>query len=158
MTNEHAKAQMADILETVQSQMRAIAQVQQDRAQITASATVRKRVTVTVNADYKVIETKFTPDIDDLTYTEIAKAVTEAAQNAATEVARKTQELMAPIQSERARLPKITELVDGMDDFAIPEPVEASLAPPNSPEREPNAPAEAEPDGSRSRTATDSSW
>ncbi|MEU4319043.1 YbaB/EbfC family nucleoid-associated protein [Nocardia fluminea] len=158
MANEHAKAQMADILETVQTQMRAIAQVQQDRAKIIASATVRKRVTVTVNADYKVIETKFTPDIDDLTYTEIAKAVTEAAQQASVEVARKTQALMAPIQSERARLPKITELVDDMDGFAIPQPVEASLEPPNSPERE--RLSTDEEDGSRdpSRPATDAGW
>ncbi|MDO3647293.1 YbaB/EbfC family nucleoid-associated protein [Nocardia mangyaensis] len=158
MANEHAKAQMADILETVQEQMRAIAQVQQDRAKIVASATVRKRVTVTVNADYKVIETKFTPDIDDLTYTEIAKAVTEAAQQAATEVARKTQEMMAPLQQERARLPKITELVDDMEGFAIPQPVEASLAPPNSPEREPGSAPEREENTERARTATDSSW
>ncbi|MFD4432650.1 YbaB/EbfC family nucleoid-associated protein [Nocardia sp. NPDC058497] len=158
MTNEHAKAQMADILETVQKQMRVIAQVQQDRAKIIASATVRKRVTVTVNADYKVIETKFAPDIDDLTYTEIAKAVTEAAQQAAAEVARRTQEMMAPIQSERARLPKITELVDDMDGFAIPQPVEASLEPPNSPERE--RLSDDEEDGSRdpSRAATEASW
>lgn len=158
MANEHAKAQMADILETVQEQMRVIAQVQQDRAKIVASATVRKRVTVTVNADYKVIETKFTPDIDDLTYTEIAKAVTEAAQQAAIEVTRKTQVLMAPVQQERARLPKLTELVEDMDEFAIPQPVEASLAPPNSPEREPDPTADAEVDASRPRTATDSGW
>ncbi|WP_336085372.1 YbaB/EbfC family nucleoid-associated protein [Nocardia sp. SSK8] len=158
MANEHAKAQMADILETVQEQMRAIAQVQQDRARIVASATVRKRVTVTVNADYKVIETKFTPDIDDLTYTEIAKAVTEAAQQAATEVARRTQELMAPLQRERARLPKITELVDDMDEFAIPQPVEASLAPPNSPEREPDPTRPEDGAAARPRTATDSGW
>ena len=146
MANEHAKAQMADILETVQTQMRAIAQVQQDRAKIIASATVRKRVT------------KFTPDIDDLTYTEIAKAVTEAAQQASIEVARKTQQLMAPIQRERARLPKINELVDDMDGFAIPQPVEASLEPPNSPERE--RLSTDEEDGSRdpSRPATDAGW
>ncbi|MFE3542337.1 YbaB/EbfC family nucleoid-associated protein [Nocardia sp. NPDC059177] len=158
MANEHAKAQMADILETVQEQMRAIAQVQQDRAKIVASATVRKRVTVTVNADYKVIETKFTPDIDDLTYTEIAKAVTDAAQQAAAEVARRTQEMMAPLQRERTRLPKITELVDDMDGFAIPEPVEASLAPPNDPERELLPDPVDETGGDRQRTATDSSW
>ncbi|MFB7877973.1 MULTISPECIES: YbaB/EbfC family nucleoid-associated protein [unclassified Nocardia] len=158
MANEHAKAQMADILETVQEQMRAIAQVQRDRAQIVASATVRKRVTVTVNADYKVIETKFTPDIDDLTYTEIAKAVTEAAQQAAVEVGRRTQELMAPLQRERARLPKITELVDDMDGFAIPQPVEASLAPPNSPEREAGSALPDDGAVARPRTATDSGW
>ncbi|MEV0684051.1 YbaB/EbfC family nucleoid-associated protein [Nocardia sp. NPDC050378] len=158
MTNEHAKAQMEDILETVQQQLRKIGQVQQDRAKLVASATVRKRVTVTVNADYKVIETKFASDVDDLTYTEIAKAVTEAAQQAAAEVARKTRELMAPVQTERARLPKLTELVEGIGDFTIPQPVEASLEPPNSPERE--RLSSDEEDGARdpSRTATDAGW
>ncbi len=159
MTNEQAKAQLADIIEGVQEQMRSIAQVQRDRAEIVASATVRKRVTVSVNADYKVIETKFSADIDDLTYPEIARAMTEAAQQAAAEVARLTKEMMAPLQDARSRLPKLTDIVAGMPDLLVPEVVEASLAPPNSPERQEisegdqllGAPG-------RSGSATDSSW
>ncbi|MFE7717976.1 YbaB/EbfC family nucleoid-associated protein [Nocardia rhizosphaerihabitans] len=160
MTNEHAKAQLADILEGVQAQMRAIAQVQQDRARIVASATVRKRVTVSVNADFKVIETKFSSDIDDLTYPEIARAVTEAAQQACAEVARQTAAMMSPIQDGHTRLPKITDLVDDMPDLLVPQPVEASLAPPNAPERLEDSPAEPQYEAAPNRpgSATDSSW
>ncbi len=159
MTNEQAKAQLADIIEGVQEQMRAIAQVQRDRAKIIASATVRKRVTVSVNADYKVIETKFSSDIDDLTYPEIARAMTEAAQQASAEVARLTQEMIAPIQENRSRLPKLTDLVSDMPDLVVPEAVEASLAAPNAPERQESSEGDqllGAPD--RSGSATDSSW
>ncbi|MGW6423887.1 YbaB/EbfC family nucleoid-associated protein [Nocardia sp. NPDC055053] len=157
MTNEHAKAQLADILDGVQEQMRAIAQVQQERAKIVATATVRKRVTVSVNADYKVIETKFSTDIDDLTYPEIARAVTEAAQQACAEVARQTAAMMSPIQQNHARLPKLDDLVGDMPDLRIPEAVEASLAAPNAPERLEESAAEPQYQH-RPGTATDSSW
>ncbi|KQY33249.1 hypothetical protein ASD42_15340 [Nocardia sp. Root136] len=159
MTNEQAKAQLAEIIEGVQEQMRGIAQIQRDRAKIVASATVRKRVTVSVNADYKVIETKFSSDIDDLTYPEIARAMTEAAQQASAEVARLTQEMMAPLQEGRSRLPKLTDLVADMPDLIVPQAVEASLAAPNSPERQENSEGNellGAPD--RSGSATDSSW
>ncbi|MFD4460660.1 YbaB/EbfC family nucleoid-associated protein [Nocardia sp. NPDC058480] len=159
MTNEQAKAQLADIIEGVQEQMRSIAQVQRDRAKIIASATVRKRVTVSVNADYKVIETKFSDNIDDLTYPEIARATTEAAQQAAAEVARLTQEMMAPLQESRSRLPKLTDFVADMPDLIVPEAVEASLAAPDSAERQEISEGDqllGAPD--RSGSATDSSW
>ncbi|MFC4124722.1 YbaB/EbfC family nucleoid-associated protein [Nocardia rhizosphaerae] len=159
MTNEQAKEQLAEILDGVQSQMRAIAQVQQERARIVASATVRKRVTVSVNADFKVIETKFSADIDDLTYPEIARAVTEAAQQACAEIARRTAVMMAPIQEGHARLPRLNDLVGDMPDLRVPEAVEASLAPPNDPERLMDSASEQRyPAAERPGTATDSSW
>ncbi|MGS2808670.1 YbaB/EbfC family nucleoid-associated protein [Nocardia sp. MW-W600-9] len=156
MTNEQAKADLAEIIEGVQDQMRAVARIQQARAEIVASATVRRRVTVTVNADNKVIETKFGADIEDLGYAEIAKAVTEAAQQASAEVARKVNELMAPFQQQRARMPKISDLVEGMPEFRIPPTVEASTAPPDSAERRGGGedPAQRE----RGSAATDSGW
>lgn len=90
MANERAKAELAGLIEEVGQQFREIARIQEERAQLTASATVRrKRVTVTVNADGVVIETKFGPNIEDLSYSEIAAAVTEAAQKANAEVLRK---------------------------------------------------------------------
>ncbi|MGK8511909.1 hypothetical protein ACRS5S_29100 [Nocardia asiatica] len=56
MTNEQAKADLADILDGVQEQMRIIARLQQERAELTGRATVRgKRVTVVVNADNAVM-------------------------------------------------------------------------------------------------------
>lgn len=162
MVNERAKADFTDILDDFRDQMRTITQLQQQRAAVTASASVRgKRVTVTVNADGTVIETKFASNIDDLDYQEIAKAVTEAAQQASAEVARRSREIMAPVSQNRNRLPRLTELVPGMPDLAqalrIPEPPVVSTAPPKAPERRA---AESDSDDSpRNRGgATDSGW
>ncbi|MEU6580736.1 YbaB/EbfC family nucleoid-associated protein [Nocardia sp. NPDC046763] len=139
MSNERQKAELADILEGFGEQMRLITQLQCERAALTASVTVRKRVTVTVNADGTVIETKFHSDIEDLDYPEIAKAVTEAAQQAAAEVARRSRDIMAPVSQNRKRLPTLADLVPGMPDLskalAIPEPPVVSTAPPKSAER-----------------------
>ncbi|MEU2034665.1 YbaB/EbfC family nucleoid-associated protein [Nocardia amamiensis] len=175
MTNELAKAEMASLLEEVQEQLRTVAKVQQERAQLIGSASVRgKRVTVFVNADGTVIETKFGPGIEDLSYAEIAKAITEAAQAAAVDVARKGQQLMTPLHDRRARLPKLSDLIEGMPDFTrqIPQPPKASTAPPDAAERQVRAAGpddgstamrfsnvEAyDHDGSTDRGVTDSSW
>ncbi|APB01569.1 hypothetical protein NS506_07549 [Nocardia seriolae] len=140
MTNEQAKNELAAILEGCADEMRTITRLQRERAALTASATVRgKRVTVTVNADGTVIETRFGSGIEDLDYPEIGKAVTEAAQQAAAEVARQSRDLMAPVSQNRNRLPKLADLVPGMPDLsaelAIPEAPVVSTAPPKSPER-----------------------
>ncbi|NEW39042.1 YbaB/EbfC family nucleoid-associated protein [Nocardia cyriacigeorgica] len=133
MANEQAKAQLAGLVDEVTQQFREIARIQDERNQLTASATVRrKRVTVTVNADGAVIETKFGPNIEELTYPEIAAAVTEAAQKATAEVMRKGQQLMSPLDDRRARLPKLSDLIDGMPDLTghLPAPQRASTASP----------------------------
>ncbi|GAB0106449.1 hypothetical protein JMUB6875_54340 [Nocardia sp. JMUB6875] len=162
MVNERARADFADILDDFRDQMRTITQLQQQRAALTASASVRgKRVTVTVNADGTLIETKFGSGIEDLDYPEIAKAVTEAAQQACAEVARRGQEVMAPVSQNRNRLPKLSELVPDMPDLAeelrIPEPPVVSTAPPKSPERRAAEQDSAEPRQKRGG-ATDSGW
>ncbi|MFI6870206.1 YbaB/EbfC family nucleoid-associated protein [Nocardia sp. NPDC050406] len=140
MSNEFAKAGLSDILDGLAQQLQDITRLQRERAALTASATTAgKRVTVTVNADGTVIETRFASDIADLDYMEIAKAVTEAAQRAAADVARRSRELMAPLEQNRRRLPKLADLVPGMPDLSKemvpPEPPVVSTAPPNAPER-----------------------
>ncbi|MTE11535.1 YbaB/EbfC family nucleoid-associated protein [Nocardia aurantiaca] len=165
MTNERQKAELAEILDGFGQQMRLITQLQRERAALTASATVRKRVTVTVNADGTVIETKFSSDIEDLDYSEIARAVTEAAQQAAAEVARRGREIMAPVSRNRDRLPKLADLVPGMPDLskelAIPAPPVVSTAPPKSSERLDgyrDGDTHAEAAQPRRGGATDSGW
>ncbi|WP_067646782.1 YbaB/EbfC family nucleoid-associated protein [Nocardia harenae] len=169
MPNEHTRAELHAVIEQVGQQFRTIAQIQRDRADLTASATVRKRVTVTVNADGMVIETKFAGTIADLEYSEIARAVTEAAQQAGAEVARKVQALMEPLNDQRARMPKLTDLIEGIPEFAAnpPGPVPASTAPPSAPERAVREGAAAmefddvevaRPEGTRDRGVTDSGW
>ncbi|MBF6211559.1 YbaB/EbfC family nucleoid-associated protein [Nocardia puris] len=129
---------MASVIDAFQHQMRAIAQAQRQRVKLTASATSRdKRVTVTVNANGVVIETKFSAGISELSYGEIAATVTRTAQEAAEEVARLSRELAAPLAERRARLPKLSEVIEGMPDFESEIPTEppVSTAPPGAPER-----------------------
>ncbi|MBF6211567.1 YbaB/EbfC family nucleoid-associated protein [Nocardia puris] len=129
---------MTEVLDEVQQQLRMIARVQQERARLTATAETRnRRVAVTVNADGLVIETKFGAEIGDLSYPEIARAVTEAAQQAAAEVARLGGELMAPLQDRRARLPKLSDLIEGMPDLSaeMPTPPSVPTTPPEGAQR-----------------------
>ncbi|WP_433670687.1 YbaB/EbfC family nucleoid-associated protein [Nocardia sp. CA-136227] len=141
MANESAKAELASMIDEFQQQMRVLGDMQQKRAQLMATGyALQKRVTVVVNADGTVIETRLDPDLEDLPLLELAKAITEAAQAAATELARKSSELLSPIQERRGRMPKMSDLIEGMPDLTerIPEPIPASTAPPNSPERQEN--------------------
>jgi DNA-binding protein YbaB len=129
----------ASAMESFRSQMQLIAQLQQQRVRLTASASARdKRVTVTVNANGVVIDTKFAADIDELSYDEIAAAVTDAAQRAAGEVARKSEELVRPLRDERARRPKLSEAVEGMPDLEALIPLEPPVAT-TAPDEEPDA-------------------
>ncbi|MEU1523123.1 YbaB/EbfC family nucleoid-associated protein [Nocardia rhamnosiphila] len=166
MTNEQAKAELAAIMDGVQEQMRTIARIQQQRAELTASATARgKKVTVTVNADNTVIDVKFSADIDELSYSEIAKAVVEATQRAVRQVSEKTTDLMSPLEIQRSRMPKLSDLVEGLADIEIPDPVAASTERPATAARRQvfdgsgPPPGRNEPDDTRrGRSVTDSSW
>ncbi|WP_235746517.1 YbaB/EbfC family nucleoid-associated protein [Nocardia coffeae] len=140
MAYKFDKAELESMVEDAQEQLRTVARIQQQRVQLIGTATVsNKRVTVSVNADGVVVETKFGPGIENLGFSAIAKAVTEAAQLAAKDLAEKNRELMSPLQSQRARLPKLTDLIEGMPDLRgqLPTPPEPSLEPPNSAERNP---------------------
>jgi len=130
MENERTAADFADLMDTVNGQIRAIADAQRKRVDLMATASARKgRVTVTCNADGVPIDTEFSDDIDDLDYDDIAAAVTEAAQAAAADVARQAQELIAPIQKTRSRLPSLSSMVEGLPDLRakMPEPQRASF-------------------------------
>ncbi|MEU7631075.1 YbaB/EbfC family nucleoid-associated protein [Nocardia sp. NPDC049220] len=118
--------------------MKSIENMQRQWVLLTATGSAaNKRVTVSINAEGTVIETRFSDDIDDLSYAEIAKAVTEAAQNAATEMQRKTAGLTASLQEQSSRIPKLSELAPGALDVLdlVPTAPQVSLAPPDAPER-----------------------
>ncbi|WP_405162040.1 YbaB/EbfC family nucleoid-associated protein [Nocardia sp. NBC_01499] len=123
MSNDRIQGDAVDLLETVNRHIRSIAEVQRQRVELTATATAGKgRVRITVNADGVVIETEFGDDIDELDYDEIADAVTEATQEAAAEVARRAEELIAPIRETRSRLPSLSSLVEGLPDMRMKTP------------------------------------
>jgi hypothetical protein len=138
MPSERANAEFAAMREGFAKQMAKIAELQRKRVALTASSSVMHgRITVTVNADGTVIETRFAPNIGDLTYSEIARGMTQAAQAAAVDVARKVSELMAPLREHREALPTLSELVEGLQEFEkmIPVPPPVSTAPPLSEQR-----------------------
>ncbi|WP_225726977.1 MULTISPECIES: YbaB/EbfC family nucleoid-associated protein [unclassified Nocardia] len=90
-----------------------IAGLERRRALLTATASVcDKRITVTVNAEGVLIETRFADDIGDLTYDEIAAAVPEAVRTAAREVTRKSRELMWGLLERDTETPVEFELAD----------------------------------------------
>lgn len=158
MTNEQAKADLAAIMDGVQEQMRAIARIQQQRAELTASATARgKKVTVTVNADNAVIDVKFSADIDELSYSEIAKAVVEATRRACEQVAEKTTDLMSPLDIQRSRMPRLSDLVEGLADIEIPGTVPAPMARQVS-DGSSRPPHAEDNHAGRGGSVTDSSW
>ncbi|MRH88618.1 YbaB/EbfC family DNA-binding protein [Nocardia sp. SYP-A9097] len=136
MVRERGEAEAASILEGFSRQMREIAEASRKRALLTASAT-SGRVTVTVNADCIVIATRFASDIGEFGFDEIARAVTAAAQQASADMRRKTEELLRPLSDQRAKMPKLSELFEGMPDLESQAPTlpPASLAPPQARER-----------------------
>lgn len=139
MSNERLMADAAMMMEAFTEQMSGIAKIQRDRARLTATVTAcDKRISVTVNADGILIATKFADDIKDLSYEDIAAAMTESVQAAAQKVQKLTQELMDPLRQRKNQLPKLSEMLEGAPDLGEMMPIAppASTAPPGSPERE----------------------
>ncbi|MGY2060725.1 YbaB/EbfC family nucleoid-associated protein, partial [Nocardia gipuzkoensis] len=108
------------------------------RSRLTATVTAcEKRISVTVNADGVLIGTRFADDIGDLTFDQIAGAMTEAVQAAARQVGEQARRLMEPLRERKSQLPKLSDLIEDAPDFGAIMPVvpPVSIAPPNSPER-----------------------
>lgn len=134
MSNDAAKSQMADLIDSVQDHIQALTRAHQERALLTATVTAcDKRIHVTANADGVPIEIRFADDIADLSYTEIAAATTEAAQAAAAKVQAEAEQLFAPLQQARTRLPRLSEIVPELPDLReiIPQAQPAPTAPPS---------------------------
>ncbi|MFI9504711.1 YbaB/EbfC family nucleoid-associated protein [Nocardia sp. NPDC052566] len=95
-----------------QAKMAQVAQIQAECAQLVATGWAqRRRVRVTVNADGIAIDITFGAGVRDLSYDEIAAAVTEASQQAVREIAEKTQELMAPIAIDQTEAPDLGSML-----------------------------------------------
>lgn len=135
MPNEMARARLADLVESVKSGMESIARAQQEQAQLTATATgAGRRITATVNAHGVLVDLKFADSIDELSPAELAKEIVATTQAAAIEVQRKTQEVLAALQSDTARIPRLSEFVPGIPDVhdMLPTPPPVSMAAPGA--------------------------
>lgn len=159
MTHRYTDNDVADLVRGLQADMAKIGRAHRERGQLTGTATSRdKRVTVTVNVSGALVDITFAESVGDLTYGKLAKLITSTAQEAAAEVARKSEELLAPLRAERARRPKLHELIDGLPDFTsgIPEPPPVPTTPPLSQERQDDD-DEPRPRNRHGRV-TDTSW
>ncbi|MGW4770165.1 YbaB/EbfC family nucleoid-associated protein [Nocardia sp. NPDC004278] len=133
--DELTRAHFVDLMEDLKASVESVVRAQQEHALLTATATAAgKRVTVVVNANGVVIQTKFSADIAELTYAEIATAITKAAQDAAAQMQRRTREMITELKRDQARLPKLSEFLPGVPDMEnlIPQPPEVSTAPPSA--------------------------
>lgn len=112
------RAGLADLVESVRTAVAAVQQGQREQAQLTATGyAAGKRVSVVVDAQGVVQRTRFADDVDELSYAELAEAVTRAAQDAAAQVQRKTREIVARVGAENERLPKLSDIVPGLPDL-----------------------------------------
>ncbi|MFI5777154.1 YbaB/EbfC family nucleoid-associated protein [Nocardia sp. NPDC051570] len=146
-----------DLMEDIQSTLETISRLQRERTTLLGRASVRRgRVTAVVNADSVLVDLKFGRDVEDLEYSELARAVIEAVQQASADVARKSKELMAPLDEQRARLPKLSDLVPGMPDLRdrVPKPERAPVTKPVTQEIF----GDADKYDSREPGVTDSGW
>jgi YbaB/EbfC DNA-binding family len=110
--------EMAETVEKFRDRARELTRLQQERVNLIASASVqRRRVTATVNADGILVDLKFSSDIDDLEYSEVAQAITEACGEAVAEVGRKSAVLLAPIRVESERAPSTDEILRGLAEI-----------------------------------------
>ncbi|MBF6327547.1 YbaB/EbfC family DNA-binding protein [Nocardia transvalensis] len=124
MTNERVKADMAEIMDELRWHLREMARIRVERDGIVGRASVRRnRVTVLANAEGRVLETKFGPDVWELSPQEVARAFTEAAQLAAADALRQVRELLAPIEARRASRPKLSDLIEGMPELGEMPPI-----------------------------------
>ncbi|MGF6881218.1 DNA-binding protein YbaB [Nocardia sp. GAS34] len=115
--DEAARNRLSDAMEHLKAQMTTLVESHQQWAELTATGSAgNSRVTVVVNANGVVIETKFANDIDDLDYPEIAAAVTQAHQNAVAELTRKTADLMEPAYEQAMAGVGLEDLVPGLPD------------------------------------------
>ncbi|RBO88930.1 YbaB/EbfC family nucleoid-associated protein [Nocardia puris] len=138
MAERMAKAQLADLMDTVRSGLDSIVRAQREQARLTATAYAGgRRVRVTVNANGEVIETRFAPDVGELTHDEVAAAVTAAAQDAAAQVRGRTREIMDSLHAQHARMPKLSDFVPGIPDVQdmVPTPPDVPTSPPGAADR-----------------------
>lgn len=145
MVNERLREDMEVVLNGVREQLNQIAEIQRQRVELTATATACDgRVEVMVNADGLLIETTFADDAFDSTTKELAEAVTAAVQEAARKVARRADELMAPLIDQRNSLPALADVVAGVPNISDLIPI-----PPPTPTTPPAATTEAAPRSGR---------
>jgi len=116
--------QVTEVMALVQEQLSDIAAAQQRQAELTVNGSAADgTVEVTVNAAGQLIKTVIDESyLDDHEFDELADHITEAAQAAIGEAARRVAEIMAPITERRSALLSMSEDVEGAPDLRAVAP------------------------------------
>jgi DNA-binding protein YbaB len=115
MSEDHATERLSWIVDGVAEHLERVKQAQEQRAQIVVEAhAADDRVTATVNADGALVDLRFSDDINDLDYDEIAEAVVRAARKATAIAADRGRTLIAAVQERPATIPTIAELIEDL--------------------------------------------
>ncbi|WP_327101028.1 YbaB/EbfC family nucleoid-associated protein [Nocardia vinacea] len=123
MRNRRARDELAEMLEAVRGRMAGISDFEQQRLALTATATALDgAVSVTVDANGRLVETSFADDVRGMAPDKLGPAVTAAAQAAADDLVRQTEELRAPLLREREKLPTMSDLIAGLPDIGAELP------------------------------------
>ena len=119
LSNDALRHQVTEVMALLEEQLADIAAVQKKQADLTATGTAADgRVEVTVNARGQLIKTIIDESfLDDHEFEELGEHVTDAAQAAALDAARRLAEMMAPISQRRKAFPPLSEIVEAMPDL-----------------------------------------
>ncbi|MEV6139620.1 YbaB/EbfC family nucleoid-associated protein [Nocardia sp. NPDC051990] len=109
---------LAEVMEGMREQIDALKRAQEQRADMVVTGSAASGlVTVALNADGAILETRFAPGVADLTRRRLAEAVTAAIRDAQAEVARRNAELFEPVLGARLRQPKLADLMPDLPDI-----------------------------------------
>lgn len=119
MNSDAARHELAEALALVQEHLAELAVVEKKRAALTATATAADgTVAVTVDARGVVSEAAVDESyLDEYELADLGDFITAAAQEAVSDVAMRSAELLAPLAERRARFPSLSDVVDGAPDI-----------------------------------------
>ncbi|GAC69351.1 YbaB/EbfC family nucleoid-associated protein [Gordonia soli] len=149
MANDEIKELLANLMTELEEQKTEMSTLQQRLSEVMASAnSSNDLVTAWVNTKGILIQLKFHPEAVERAggLDGLGRHVTEATQKAAQLAQAQVDEIMAPTKERVQGLPQMAEIFPGLpaiDDF-IPQPVEPSTAPPDSPDRSPSGATDGE--------------
>jgi DNA-binding protein YbaB len=118
MSEDDARERLSTIIDGFAEHLERVKKAQEERGRMVVEAHAAcDRVTVKVNADGALVDLRFSDDINELAYDEIAAAVLTAAREAAATAAERVRELVASMQQRPATIPTIAELIGDIPEL-----------------------------------------
>jgi DNA-binding protein YbaB len=119
MTNDTARHDFAEVLALVQDQMRDLAQLQEKRRLLTATAYAADN-TVEVTVDAQRMVTKVVIDesyLEDFEFADLGEIIAGAAREAAEDVERQGAALLAPMTERRGEISALSGAIIDVPEF-----------------------------------------